>query len=394
MRRVLLFCLLPVVAGMLACCCYTSGGASYRRRGAGPTGREPTVRVRLTAAGAAATVSSSAGLVLAGGRSEKRVGSGQKVQVASDRGVAVTIDGRLWQRVSDTLECRAGAGGAIRVGSREYRGELRVFVSGGELVVVNVLPLDEYLYGVVPCEIGPINRQTFEAVKAQAVAARTFTISRFARRKGLGHELFDTFRRDQEYRGKGRETELGRTAVDDTRGEVLEYGGKVIEALYHANCGGVTNSGSQPYLKSVRDTPGHRGGRRSFCAGSKHYEWGTSFSREDFENRLGSLVGTGGRVRVRSCRAEKKGERVSKLHFATDRGQFTIAGTDFRMGLGLKSTLFKMKLGRSKVTLTGRGWGHGSGMCQDGAVEMSRKGYGHRQILLHYYSGVKVRRYY
>lgn len=283
----------------------------------------------------------------------------------------------------------------MNVGSRRYRGSLLAFVDAtGELAVVNELGLEDYLYGVVPCEIGPISTETFEAVKAQAVAARSFTLTRLTKRRGLGFQLYDSYARDQEYQGAGRETALGNRAVDETRGEVLLYHGEPAEALYHANCGGVTANGSQPYLKSIADTPGGRR-RTPYCAGSKHSSWRTGFSREDFENRLGTLLGVDGRVEVRSYGVETDNSgRASHLRFKTRKGSYRISGSDFRLGLGLKSTLFKMEMGRNSVVFTGKGWGHGSGLCQDGAIEMARRGSNHREILLHYYSGVKLGRRY
>ena len=132
---------------------------------------------------------------------------------------------------------------------------------GASLTVVNEVDLESYLVGLINYEVS--SAWEIDAVKAQAVAARSFTMTRLGKRQGLGHDLFDSYLRDQEYRGTERETELSRQAVLATRGEVLEFHGEVCEALYHGNCGGVTANGSQPYLKSVPDTPGHRRGRKA-----------------------------------------------------------------------------------------------------------------------------------
>jgi stage II sporulation protein D len=377
-------------SAMISCCCYTSPAGVVRRSGI--RSAAPNVRVRLSEIAESAQVSCDAGMWLQAGGAERKVERGQVRLCRDGSEVRVDIGAETWRRSPDTVFIRAAQDKRLAVNSRSYRGALLAFVSQeNELVVVNELNLEEYLFGVVPCEIGPIRAETFEAVKAQAVAARTFTLSRLGSREGLGFQLYDSFRRDQEYRGAGSEVELACKAVEETRGEVLTHGGQIAEALYHANCGGVTANGSQPYLKSVRDTPGHRRRGAAFCSGSKNYSWSTSMPRSEFEQKLAQLAGRE-KVGLRSLRLEndRVSGRVRKVHVNTRQGSFTIAGTDFRFGIGLKSTLFELSLRGNKVVVDGRGWGHGSGMCQDGAIGMARKGYSYRQILMHYYSGVAL----
>jgi stage II sporulation protein D len=145
----------------------------------------------------------------------------------------------------------------------------------------------------------------------------------------------------------------------------------------------------------VRDTPGHRSGR-PFCAGGKHYSWTVTMSRAEFERKLGALLGAGGSVRLQGVKLDKErgSGRVLHLRLSTSKGGRRVAGSDFRFGIGLKSTLFDLKTSRSKVTITGRGWGHGKGMCQEGAIEMARRGNDYRRILTHYYSSVLISRLY
>lgn len=395
---------------LAGCCCYSAGSRSSlvppgERRGHDPTGPDrnppgnsdrvpipgscPIVRVRL-ATGATTTIGSDAGLRLAAGGASTTVRAGQSITVTSN---GIVVDNRVWHDLSDTIEVSSEPEGRVRVHDRAYRGSLLVFRSAdADVAVVNVLGLEQYLFGVVPCEIGPINQQTLEAVKAQAVAARSFTLTRIGKRKGLGHDLFDSYARDQEYRGAGRETELGRQAVSATAGLVLMYAGVVAEALYHGNCGGVTSNGSQPYLKSVRDGPGH--GRRAYCSGSPNFTWEVSVSRDSLDAVVSRLAGAA-RI-VRSVRLDTDGAsgRVKYLHFATGTGNVRVHGMDFRSGMGLKSQNFTMAIRGRTVTISGRGWGHGSGMCQDGAIGMAREGADYRRILSHYYSGVSLKRAY
>ncbi len=356
-------------------------------------GGDPTVRVRLTAGGTA-DLRSSSGLTLASVSSQHLVGPNRSVQVALDEGQIIVSGGPAALRATDTLAVAAADSGLVRVGDRSYRGRILFFRSkDGDLAVVNALGLEEYLLGVVPCEIGPINVRTLEAAKAQAVAARSFTLTRLGRRKGLGHDLFDSYRRDQEYRGTERETELSRQAVQTTRGEVLEYDGEVCEALYHANCGGVTAKGSKPYLKSVPDTPGHVRGRKAYCAGRPHFTWQTSISRDSLDAVASRFSAK--KCRVRGCDVDTdRSGRAEYVELATDRGRVRVRGSEFRMAMGLKSTAFTMTMRNRYVSFAGRGWGHGAGMCQHGAMAQAEAGADYREILRHYYSGANLEKRY
>jgi stage II sporulation protein D len=306
----------------------------------------------------------------------------------------VKVGNRDWFRGRDTLECAASGGALIAVNERTYRGSILAFVSaGGGLVVVNELGLEEYLYGVVPCEIGPISEETFEAVKAQAVAARSFALARAGKRRGSGFDLYDSYARDQEYRGAGYETGPGREAVDATREEVLLFQGEPADALYHANCGGVTVGSSLPYLRSARDSPGHRSGARPYCAWSRSHTWQVQLPRDSVERALSRLV----RVeRLALCglslRKDPVTGRVVDVNVRTRKGTYRVSGADLRTALRLRSPTFDVRLRGRAVEFAGRGYGHGCGMCQDGAVGMARSGRSYRQILQHYYPRLRLGR--
>lgn len=380
--------LLPTVALVLVglSCYYRS--PVVERQWRSPE-REPFVRVRLTVA-MPVTMSSTQPLKLACSRFEREVPAGATVTLTPD---AVMVAGSRWRKLDDTLRVAVGPDGLIRVGDRSYRGGIIAFRSpADELCVVNVLGMEEYLFGVVPCEIGPISQQTLEAVKAQAVAARSFTLSRFGRRKGLGHDLFDSYARDQEYRGAGRETELGRQAVLATAGEVLVHHDQPIEALYHANCGGHTADGSQPYLMGVQDAPDR--GRPAYCGGNPNSSWRVTLPLDSLNAVVSRQAGSKRRVRSVRLEADSRSGRVKYAHFATDKGAVRMHGSDVRFKLGLKSQNVTMSLRGGSVVVVGKGWGHGVGLCQDGAIGMARAGRDYRQILHHYYSGVSLKRRY
>jgi stage II sporulation protein D len=352
------------------------------------TGTAPAVRVRLTA-GANVLISSGAGLELECGSRRRSVAGGEKVSAGAG---GVACGGSNWCSLDDTVTV-SGHGEFVQVGDRRYRGRLKLFRSPErDLVVVNVVSLDEYLFSVVPCEIGPVNDSTIEAVKAQAVAARSFTLSRLGRRKGLGHDLFDSYLRDQEYRGAGFECELGRQAVLATAGEVLTCNGAPAEALYHGNCGGQTSNGTLPYLKGVLDAP--RPGAKAYCADSPHYRWVVTVARDSLDAVVSRLACARRKVKSVRLDADRGSGRVKYLHFATDKGEVRVHGADFRSGMGLKSQNFELSLLAKSASISGRGWGHGVGLCQDGAVAMARAGADYRAILRHYYPELVLGRRY
>jgi stage II sporulation protein D len=106
------------------------------------------------------------------------------------------------------------------------------------------------------------------------------------------------------------------------------------------------------------------------------------------------LAGASRKVRSVRLDSDRASGRVKYLHFETGAGKVRVHGMDFRSGMGLKSQNFTMTIRNKTVTISGRGWGHGSGMCQDGAVGMARAGVDYRRILSHYYGGVTLKRVY
>jgi stage II sporulation protein D len=142
----------------------------------------------------------------------------------------------------------------VRLNGKAYRGKIEVFVnSRGSLTVVNVVPLEDYLLGVVPNELG---LPSIEAQKAQAVAARTYAVANINQFGAQGFDLLPTIR-SQVYQGFSSESRMGTQAVTETRGIVGTYRGKAINALYTSTCGGRTENSenifdfNEPYLRGV-----------------------------------------------------------------------------------------------------------------------------------------------
>lgn len=256
------------------------------------------------------------------------------------------------------------------------------------LTAVNVLPIETYLYGVVSSEIGMAKEEELEAVKAQAVCARSYTMSLLGKRKDF--DLYGSYLYDQEYKGKNREYPLVVKAVNETRGEIMSYKDEPVLAQYHACCGGRTTFGRYPYLKSINDAPKRSSHANPYCKNAPYFEWNVKISRDSFEATVLKLAGITYKFRVNpKVDINKKTKRVDYFEFKADK-EYKVPAESFRKALNLKSTFFTLKIKNDSVEIQGHGWGHGIGLCQYGALEMAQQKIFYKNILKHYYSGIKL----
>jgi stage II sporulation protein D len=283
----------------------------------------------------------------------------------------------------------------------------------GGIDLVNEVGLETYLEGVVPHEIGDPGADAYAAVQAQAVAARTYALSRIRMNRERAFDV-EAGVADQVYKGRERQSRLASSAVRDTRGIVLSHDGELCETYYSATCGGHTSDirtvwpdrKAAPYLYGSLDRPADGGG--AFCAGARNFRWRYSFSgrtlgamvRQTIPAALGVPADrVGDLVDVRVSGRTASG-RVRRLDIVTSKGTIPVEGDrirrvimlDLKSGRILPSTLFDvetvMSAGRvGRVSFVGGGNGHGVGMCQNGAIGMARKGYSYPMILGHYYPG-------
>jgi len=298
----------------------------------------------------------------------------------------------------------------IEEDKRRYRGDLLIKEEEGFLKVVNQLPLEEYLYGVLKWELSP--SWPLATLCAQAIAARTYALKNIESSSSQGqlYHLSATVD-DQVYGGVESEDPRVQKAVDLTQGKVITYQGELINAFYHNCCGGHTASSKDVW--GGEDFPYLRVGSDKFCQGSPHYNWKWEIKRSElerilFEERLplGRIDGIQVLSRAQNLSFEEGG-RVTKLcleHYGDK--PYCLTGTEFRklidkwIGRGkLKSTLFdevrlRVKGGISYFVFYGRGSGHGVGMCQWGAKGMAEQGYSFEEILQFYYPGTKIEKRY
>lgn len=313
-------------------------------------------------------------------------------------------------------------GSHLRVDGRAYRGELLLFSNGDGLVVVNVIDLESYIAGVVPLEIGAQPPPRVEAIKAQAVAARSYTLANLRRWSSRGFDLLATVE-DQAYGGVDTEVDWCTQVTEATRGVVaVDASGAPIVSYYSSTCGGHSAAPSEVWARPGSDTPYLKGVRcktgrvsDSFCSISPRYLWTEVWTGDAFEEMLDRTLSKQitswdrrkyGRLRSMEIAGRTPSKRVSRLVLEFEHGSVELGGDPIRWairrpnGEPLRSAMLtKVSLERDgdrvrRVGIEGRGFGHGIGLCQFGAMGMSECGYDYRDILRFYYRGTSVLRFY
>jgi stage II sporulation protein D len=298
---------------------------------------------------------------------------------------------------------------------KRYRGSIEISRTDSGYLLVNNLPMDSYLRGVVPLEIGNRTSAEMAAVQAQAVAARTYAYKHL--NPGRAFDMYSTVQ-DQVYGGVDAEKPLSDSAIETTADIIVLYNGQPITTPYHSTCGGSTAGVSEvwydqpdePYLRPVSDKI--PGSDHYYCDPSPRFAWTQSYDaaglRAVLEKYLAQYTnapktGLGKITDIREAGRTASG-RLRALAVRTDAGTYTLRGNDIRFvlrdakGAILNSTLVSVAQDKtdggsvSSLTVSGRGYGHGIGMCQWGAIGRARAGQNFRTILGTYYPGTTLGR--
>ena len=402
--------------------------------------QEPLIKVGLLTGQSSVTIAADASFFMSGAVKRGRDQScpaGENLIVAVQRGrltingtaasapvlrlgfSARDLDGRLEQAVKESGN-RNRQGQFFRVNGKRYRGIIEIRLQGQGLTVVNILPLEAYLYGVVPKEIPP--SWPLETIRAQAVAARSYALASGSKHEAQGFDVCPTVD-CQVYGGRDDESERSNQAVDETRGMTVTYQGNVITAFFHASSGGHTENsenvwGTQlPYLRGVPD----------FDQQSPRFRW----ERRITITKLAELLRPTGVGEITAIELSPLGRqpvnaidrgvsgRVKSILIVGKSGSVRLSGTKVSSLLGLPSTLFDVAIVRGNsvaagkangrwlvrdaacdtLLVNGRGAGHGIGLSQWGAKAMAEKappGSKHyfKKILTYYYPGAIVEKWY
>ncbi|WP_251425116.1 SpoIID/LytB domain-containing protein [Veillonella agrestimuris] len=375
----------------------------------------PEIRVLLGSRTKEASVFSDSGVNVLNGSHHKV--TSHKMAKVSLKGNKIAVNGKA---IDSVVTLQPTRGDMFTFEDKNYRGTLSLWANNGSMMVINSVPLESYLYGVVPQEVVPTWPEA--ALEAQAVAARTYALHTMEANKHKPYDVSPTTAH-QVYGGVDGETYRTTEAVDRTKGMVMLYNNRPINALFHSDGGGYTENsvnvwGNEvPYLKGVKDFVNSE---------SSVSNWTVTTNRQSLESKLNAAgKGVGKLKSIQLTPLSKQGKetadrgisgRIKEATFVGSSGKVTLSGDDLRNMLGLKSTLFDFYINHNPVKKTskayhtftgkndsvyikGHGWGHGLGMSQWGAAEMARRAdpgdtdY-YQTILKYYYSGITLKKMY
>lgn len=273
---------------------------------------------------------------------------------------------------------------------REFRGRLEVVrQKTGALLVINHIDLEDYTRGVLYHETS--HRWPLEALKAQAVATRTYALYQIQQNAKQDYDVTSGIY-SQVYGGRSSERYRTNMAVRKTSGRIMVYQGKVLPAYFSANCGGMTEDVTQ--LWNYTSMPPLRGVQCGFCKAAPHAHWKKNYRLKDIQDQLNRNGYDLDLIKSLEVAKRNRSGRVQDLMILTRDGKKTlISGKKFRDIIGpnvVKSTKFDVVMKGYYFDLIGQGWGHGVGMCQWGACEMARRRYDYPDILQFYYPGSQL----
>jgi len=351
---------------------------------AGRIGSSFIVRVRVIHDAREINISSKVGIFI---KNNESGSFGKEVSVIPiDKGVKLN-DMAVIQR---KIGFFADKGGDLVIAGKDYRGSIDVINTGKGLDAVNNIELDDYLKGVLPREVNSL--WPYQAIKAQAIASRSFAISRAFRNRKKDYDLTDdTY--SQVYGGRSSEKWRTSRAVDETRGKVLVHNGKILPAYFHSCCGGHTEDIYAVW--GIKETP-LAGVKCSWCRLSPYFWWGSWLSTVSVMDKLRK-----GGYEIEVVDEMKAGPRdasgrIGYVSIRSGERRFKIRAADLTALFGknnIKSTNMRIIKYPFFYHFSGHGWGHGVGMCQWGAFGLALRWWSAEKILRYYYPGAEIADY-
>lgn len=272
---------------------------------------------------------------------------------------------------------------AVIIDGRRFRGNIELIKKDNlHLLVINDINLEDYIKGVLYHESSHYWPQ--EALKAQAVASRTYAVYQMGENKLKDYDVSSDIY-SQVYGGKTSERYRSNKAVDATGGIILAYKGKVFPTYFHATCGGHTEDASK--LWNINIIP-LKGVVCSFCKDSPHFSWHTVLSLNEIEKKLKESNFKINQIKDIQILGRNSSGRITDLKIISPKEEIKVSAKDFRNIIGpniIRSANFTLEIAGRDAVLEGVGWGHGVGLCQWGAYFMAKQGYKYKEILKYYY---------
>ena len=271
---------------------------------------------------------------------------------------------------------------APKSAERAYPGSLEVLKAGGRFLLVATVPIEEYVAGVVQAEAG--KGHDIEYYKLQAVSCRTYALANKRRHLGEGFEVCDGTH-CQVFQGRNQQDSITQAVALTRDLVVVDSDIHLIHATFHSNCGGETMnaedvwSKSEPYLVSTMDT---------FCLQAPHASWEKSIPRAKWLSYLRRTYGVNTDDSNVVASVTDHIPECRELYLSNISPEVPLA--QIRKEFGLRSAYFSVRPEGDMVVLEGRGFGHGVGLCQEGAMRMARDGFSYTDILHHYFANVHL----
>jgi stage II sporulation protein D len=317
------------------------------------------------------------------GQQALRVAAGGRTHAVALHGSALAMDGLP----TTSVEFHA----PLRLDGRELPGRVEVFAERGALVAVNSVDLEQYVAAVVASEVP--RSWPPEALRAQAVAARTFAVAqKVAQGPGARAHLGSSVL-DQVYRNAAHPPEAALQAAQATSGEVLTWGAAPIAAYFSASCGGASESAEAAFHLPPGATPYLRGSE----ADGDVRSWTVRLPLAEITAALRKARRMQADIRGVAVQSRTASGRAQTLELATSAGPRPLLAVELRQLVGystLPSLFFDASTEDGVAVFRGKGSGHGVGLCQWGARGRALAGANYREILAHYYPGAEVRRMY
>jgi stage II sporulation protein D len=304
------------------------------------------------------------------------------------------LDGQLEIKINDTIYKKAKkinltASGLKsffqikplkpQITERRYEDGLEITSKNKSLFIINVVKTDNYIAGVVQSETWGATTN-IDFFKVQAICCRNYLMNNLEKHAEEGYNLCDGVH-CQAYKTRANKKEVTEGAYKSKGEVIVDSQGNIIETLFHSNSGGETVNAKDvwgkdvPYLVSIED---------SFSVGCKNYQWEKYIKLKEWLNYF----------RNKGLNIKDKEIEDALINFSQQEGRKTdllgIPLTTIRKDFNLKSTYFDVQKWGGEVKLTGKGYGHGVGMSQEGAIKMCEEGYEYWEVIEHYFKGVKV----
>jgi stage II sporulation protein D len=300
--------------------------------------------------------------------------------------LAIAISGRRYSQ--NKLFISIDDPDALQVNGRRYHGQLAIARVRNAMTLINYAPLEDYIKGISVREIS--HYWPAEVLKAQAIVFRTYALYSMKQNASRDFDVTsDVY--SQVYGGNAASRYRITDAVDETAGDVLTYQDKIFPAFFHSTCGGNTEDAKA--LWDI-DLPVLKGVVCEYCKESPHYSWKAAIPLAVLTAKLRKAgVNVPEVIGIDIAGTDLSGRVTDIALTGRLQEKVKVSAKDFRNILGpdiVKSTCFTLELRGSTLSLSGKGWGHGVGLCQWGAYFMSKGGYSAAEILDFYYPGSKI----